>query len=106
VGLACFLPTIAAEVVGVVPHERMSIAAGVNNSVAQIGVVLGVAVIATVFAHNGSYASPSSFTSGFVPATWVSSGLAFAAAIAIGLPSGLRAVTRQHHPAQSTASLH
>ena len=95
VGLSCFLPTIAAEVVGVVPHERMSIAAGVNNSVAQVGVVLGVAVIATVFAHNGSYANPGTFTSGFVSAIWVSACLAFAAAAVIAVVAVGRRGARQ-----------
>jgi len=46
--------------------------------------VLGVAVLAAVFANQGDYASPSAFVDGFVPALMIG-----AATVAFGPPAAL-----------------
>jgi EmrB/QacA subfamily drug resistance transporter len=71
IGLSCVFPTASSEVVSAVPPERMGIAAGVNGSVRELGGVFGVALVATVFAHTGGYATPVTFATGFVHAIWL-----------------------------------
>ncbi|MGN6205041.1 MFS transporter [Humibacter sp.] len=92
-GLACFLPALSTEIVGVVPRSRMSIAAGVNSSLSQIGVVLGVAISATVFTSGGSYTTRASFTAGFVSSIWMAAAFAAAAAV-VSLLGGRRQPVR------------
>jgi len=46
-------------------------ASGISNAIRELGVVLGVAVLAAVFAANGSYLSGHAFVTGLVPALWV-----------------------------------
>ena len=41
---------------------------GAHNAIRELGGVFGVAVLATVFAHSGSYQNPQAFTDGVVPA--------------------------------------
>jgi hypothetical protein len=67
----------------------MGIAAGVNGSIRELGGVLGVALVATVFAHTGGYASPATFTTGFVHAIWLCAVIA-----GLGAVSGLLAAPR------------
>jgi EmrB/QacA subfamily drug resistance transporter len=90
IGIACVFPTVSGEVVSAVPPVRMGVAAGVNGSIRELGGVLGVALAATVFAHNGGYASPSTFTSGFVDAMWVCAVLSGLGVIAALLAAPIR----------------
>ena len=53
--------------------------------------MLGVAVLATVFAHNGSYASPAAYTDGMTSAIWVGAAVLLAGALAALLVPGRRA---------------
>lgn len=89
IGIAFVFPTVSGEVVSAVPPERMGIAAGVNGSIRELGGVLGVALVATVFAHTGGYASPATFTTGFVHAIWLCAVIA-----GLGAVSGLLAAPR------------
>jgi EmrB/QacA subfamily drug resistance transporter len=73
----CF-PTVANAVVGAVPLAEAGIASGTNSTIRELGGVLGVAVLATVFVRPGVYSSPQTFVDGFVPALWVA--VAFSAA--------------------------
>lgn len=66
----CF-PTIANAVVAAVPLPDAGIAAGTNSALREVGGVFGVAILAAVFAANGSYASPEAFIDGFKAATVV-----------------------------------
>lgn len=83
-GLGLFFAPIANLVLSAVERDEEGIASGANNALRQLGGVFGVAACASVFAHNGSYASPSSFADGVVPAVWVG-----AAAVAIGAVTSL-----------------
>ena len=46
-------------------------ASGANNAIRELGGVFGVAVLASIFAHQGGYGSADLFTDGIVPALWV-----------------------------------
>jgi EmrB/QacA subfamily drug resistance transporter len=67
----CF-PTVANAVLGSVPLREAGVASGTNNALRELGGVLGVAVLASVFARRGVYGSPRAFVDGFTQALWVS----------------------------------
>jgi EmrB/QacA subfamily drug resistance transporter len=85
----CF-PTVANAVVGSVPPAEAGVASGTNSTIRELGGVLGVAVLATVFVRPGVYTSPQAFVDGFVPALWVA--VAFSAA---GMLAALFAAPRR-----------
>ena len=67
-------------------------ASGATNAIRELGGVLGIAVLATVFTSHGSYLSPQQFVDGLRPAMWV--GVAVLAAgglIAAAMPFSIRA---------------
>jgi len=78
------MSTLALETVQ--PDEH-GVASGVLNTIRELGVAVGVAVLASVFAAYGGYTSPADFVAGVVPAVWVGAALVAAgAAIALLLP--------------------
>jgi EmrB/QacA subfamily drug resistance transporter len=68
IGMA-FVFSMAPEAVlaSVRPNEAGK-ASGATNAIREIGAVLGVALLASVFAANGGYGSPQAFTDGLVAA--------------------------------------
>ncbi len=79
----CF-PTVANAVLGSVPLKEAGVASGTNATIRELGGVLGVAVLASVFARHGVYLSPRVFVDGFTQAIWVAvafSGLGMVAAM-------------------------
>ncbi|MDX6255506.1 MAG: hypothetical protein QOJ11_1840 [Frankiales bacterium] len=68
IGISMCFPTVANAVVGSVPLEDSGIAAGTNSAFRELGGVFGIAIMAAVFAANGSYVSRTSFIHGFRPA--------------------------------------
>ncbi|HEV3284812.1 MAG TPA: DHA2 family efflux MFS transporter permease subunit [Solirubrobacteraceae bacterium] len=86
-----FAPSASAVLSSVAVHEAGQ-ASGANSAIRELGGVLGIAVLATVFTGAGSYASPRAFVAGLVPALWVGSAvLAAGALIALALPFADRA---------------
>jgi EmrB/QacA subfamily drug resistance transporter len=81
VGISLVFPTVSTEVLASVPAEEVGIASGTNSALREVGGVFGVAVLASVFARPGAYASPTIFVHGFTAALWV--GAAFSAAGAL-----------------------
>ena len=81
-GMALFFAPMASTVLSSVSREEEGIASGTNNSLRELGGVLGIAVLASVFSATGSYASGSSFVSGTVPAVIVGAAVVFGGAIA------------------------
>jgi MFS family permease len=67
-GMALVFAPSASAVLASVRPERAGQASGVNNAIREVGAVFGVAVLATVFAHNGSFDSPQALLDGTLPA--------------------------------------
>ncbi len=84
VGMALVFAPAANAVLGAVRQEEAGQASGATNAIRELGGVLGVAVLATVFASNGSYASPEAYTAGMTSAVWVG-----AAVLAVGALAAL-----------------
>lgn len=81
-----FAPT-AAVVLGAVGQKYQGKASGANITVREIGGALGIAVLSTVFLHNGSDRSPQQFVDGLHPAVWVGVGVVlFGAFCALAIP--------------------
>jgi EmrB/QacA subfamily drug resistance transporter len=70
-GMAMFFAPVANVVLSAVRPEEEGQASGTNNTIREVGGVFGVAVLASVFAHYGGYASPQAFVDGLSPAIWV-----------------------------------
>src|SRR4051795_5075603 len=94
-----FAPTANAVLNAVRPQEAGQ-ASGATNAIREVGGTLGVAVLASVFAANGSYASPQAFTDGLTSAAWVGAAvLAAGAAVALFVPGKRRAEAQVAEPA-------
>jgi EmrB/QacA subfamily drug resistance transporter len=95
-GMALTFAPAANAVLGAVRQEEAGQASGATNTIREIGGVLGVAVLATVFTDAGGFGSPAAFVDGLVPAVWVGAAvLAVGALIALLIP-GRPAVGRDH----------
>ncbi|WP_327640363.1 MFS transporter [Kribbella sp. NBC_00482] len=68
------------------------VASGTNNTIREVGVAMGVAVLASVFASAGSYESPTEYAAGLVPAVWTGAAIVAAGTLAaLLLPGRTRA---------------
>jgi EmrB/QacA subfamily drug resistance transporter len=86
-GMALVFAPAANAVLSAVRPEEAGQASGATNAIRELGGVLGVAVLASVFAHNGSYASPAAYTNGMTSAIWVGAAvLAAGALVALLVP--------------------
>jgi len=99
IGISLVFPTAANAVVGSVPAHEMGIAAGTNSAVREIGGVFGIAVLAAVFARQGSLRSPQEFVAGFTAAIWVAAGFS-----GVGVLAALLVPARAGSPASTSAS--
>jgi EmrB/QacA subfamily drug resistance transporter len=91
-GMSLVFAPSANAVLSSVRTEQTGQASGATNAIRELGGVLGIAVLATVFTSHGSYLSPQAFVSGLVPAMWVGVAvLAAGALIAAALPFSTRA---------------
>jgi len=70
-GMALVFAPSANAILASVRAEQAGQGSGANNAIREVGGVLGVAVLATVFTGAGSYLSPQSFINGLLPAIWV-----------------------------------
>src|SRR3954453_17269896 len=71
IGMGLVFAPSARALLGVVAPQRAGQASGMNNAIREVGGVFGVAVMSTIFAGAGSFASPQAFVGGFIPALWV-----------------------------------
>jgi EmrB/QacA subfamily drug resistance transporter len=67
-GMALVFAPSANAVLGSVRAAEAGQASGATNAIRELGGVIGVAVLASVFSANGSYASPQAFTNGLTAA--------------------------------------
>jgi len=102
VGMAMFWAPVANVVLAAVRKEEEGQASGAQNAIRELGGVFGVAVLASVWAHNGSYASGQSFVDGMVPALWIGAVVVlFGAVAAFFIPSRKRAAEVEEIPAEA-----
>jgi EmrB/QacA subfamily drug resistance transporter len=91
-GMALVFAPSANAVLSSVRTDQAGQASGATNAIRELGGVLGIAVLATVFTSHGSYTSPHAFIDGLVPAMWVGAGVLGAGSlIALALPFSTRA---------------
>jgi EmrB/QacA subfamily drug resistance transporter len=84
-------PSANAVLSSVKAHEAGQ-ASGATNAIRELGGVLGIAVMATVFMSHGGYTSAQAYINGLMPAMWVGVAvLAAGALIAAALPFSSRA---------------
>src|SRR5215212_2022975 len=86
-GMAMVFAPAANAVLGSVRPDQAGQASGATNTVREIGGVLGVAVLATVFTSSGGFVSPQAYVDGLIPAVWVGAAvLAAGALVALLVP--------------------
>src|SRR5207342_2433334 len=90
IGMGMFFAPVANVVLSAVRRVEEGKASGANNAIRELGGVFGVAVLASLFARFGGYATPETFVDGLVPAVWVG-----AALVAVGAVSALTIPTRR-----------
>ena len=96
IGMAMFFAPVANVVLSAVRRVEEGKASGANNAIREVGGVLGVAVLASIFVRAGGYESPEAFNDGLVPAIWVG-------AIAVGVGAALSLlIPRKQRPAEAT----
>jgi EmrB/QacA subfamily drug resistance transporter len=94
-GMALVFAPSANAVLSSVRTEQAGQASGANNAIREVGGVLGVAVLASVFTGAGGYTSPQAFVDGLIPAMWVGVAVLGAGALTVlALPFRTRATTR------------
>jgi EmrB/QacA subfamily drug resistance transporter len=92
IGMAMFFAPTASLVLGTVRRSEEGIASGTANALREVGGVFGVAVLASVFAAYGGYATPHTFALGLQPAVAVGAavvGLSALVLLAVPRRSGL-----------------
>jgi EmrB/QacA subfamily drug resistance transporter len=99
IGTSLCFPTVANAVMGSVPLSEAGVASGTNSMLRELGGVFGVAVLASVFARQGVYTSPTTFVHGFTQALWVAVGFSglgvIAALLTASRPQQVAALSSQ-----------
>ena len=99
VGMGLFFAPIANVVLSAVRPEEEGKASGANNAIRELGGVFGVAVLASIFAANGSYQTAQAFVDGMIPALQVG-----AVVVALGAVAALALRGRVRIPAVESAA--
>jgi MFS family permease len=88
IGMGLVFAPSASALLSVVSPQRAGQASGTNNAIREVGGVFGVAIVSTIFASHGSFASPQAFVDGFTSALWVGAAVVAAGAlVALLLPA-------------------
>ena len=96
-GMALVFAPSANAVLASVRTSQTGQASGATNAIRELGGVLGIALLSTVFTSHGSYASPAAYVSGMAPALWVGAAVVAAGAlIAAAFPFSTRASAGAH----------
>ena len=103
-GMALVFAPASGTILGAVAPRFAGKASGASNAIRELGGVLGVAVLASVFAHNGGYTSPQAFTDGMIPALWIGVAvLGLGALLALAIPAQARQAAPAALDAAATA---
>jgi EmrB/QacA subfamily drug resistance transporter len=91
-GMAMFFAPVANVVLRSVRPVEEGKASGANNAIREVGGVLGVAVLASIFTRAGGYESAQTFSDGLTTAVWVGAAVVgVGALIALLIPGRRRA---------------
>ena len=82
-GLGFFFAPITRLTLNYAPGQLEGIASGTSNALRQVGTVLGIAVLGSVFSATGGLGSPGQFTTGLTAALTVSAAILAAGAVVI-----------------------
>jgi EmrB/QacA subfamily drug resistance transporter len=95
IGMGMFFAPVANIVLSAVRRVEEGKASGTNNAIREVGGVLGVAVLASIFAREGGYGTAATFVDGLVPALWVGAVVvALGAVVSLLIPRKRRAAER------------
>ena len=104
-GMALVFAPAANAVLGSVAPAEAGKASGATNAIREVGGVLGVAVLASVFSANGSYATPAAFSAGMSAALPVGAAvLAVGALVALLVPGKERRAVERVGAAEPVAA--
>jgi EmrB/QacA subfamily drug resistance transporter len=102
-GMSLVFAPSANAILSAVRVEEAGQASGATNALRELGGVLGITVLATVFTGHGNYVSPQGFINGLSPAMWVGVAvLAGGALLAAALPFSTRAAAAAQVAAAQT----
>ncbi|MVU83182.1 DHA2 family efflux MFS transporter permease subunit [Nocardia sp. ET3-3] len=88
VGMGLTFAPIATAIMASAAPADQGMASGTNNTIREVGVAMGVAILASVFASHGSYISPQHYVDGLIPAIKVGAVIvAVGAVVSLLLPS-------------------
>lgn len=93
-GMGLFFALSPRQMLELVHTDEHGITAGINNAVRQVGVVLGIAVLGSVFAAAGGYLDAADFVAGLRVALWTG-----VAAVGVAFVAVLLAPRRRRVPA-------
>src|SRR5689334_4088603 len=82
-GLGFFFAPITRLTLGYAPGQLEGIASGTSNALRQVGTVLGIAVLGSVFSAAGGLGSPGQFTTGLTAALTVAAAILGASALVV-----------------------
>jgi MFS family permease len=88
VGMSLFFVPVANVVLSAVRPAEEGVASGANNAIRELGGVLGIAVLVSIFAAHGSYRSGPAFIAGARPAV-------AAGAVIVAVGAGVAALVRR-----------
>jgi EmrB/QacA subfamily drug resistance transporter len=88
VGMSLFFVPVANVVLSAVRPAEEGVASGANNAIRELGGVLGIAVLVSIFAAHGSYSSGHAFIAGARPAV-------AAGAVIVAIGAGVAALVRR-----------
>jgi predicted MFS family arabinose efflux permease len=98
IGMTLFFVPLASLVLGAVPKALEGVASGANSAFRELGGVLGIAVLGSIFSTNGGYRSGQDYVNGMTPAVY-----AGAAVVAIGAITALFVPGRRRNRAEVAA---
>jgi uncharacterized membrane protein YedE/YeeE len=101
-GMTFFFVPIASLVLGSVKKEEEGLASGANASFRELGGVLGIAVLGSVFSANGGYTSAHAFVSGLHPSIYVGAGVVLIGAVTASFLPRMKMSRVQKKPAPKT----
>jgi MFS family permease len=100
IGMGFYFGPMANVVLSAVRAEEEGKASGANNAIREIGGVFGIAVLAAIFAANGSYLTGQAYVDGMLPALRIGAiVVAVGAVVALAIGSRARSTAEVTSPA-------